>query len=389
MDLERIRSDFPALSNYTWFQNGGVSITPRPVAEEHIRLMRELLERGPMHTIYPEEEYPRRIRTKDRLGEFFNVEGGDLALMRGVSEGFQTILRGRDWKEGDHVLMTAEEEAALFLPTLHLRDLFGVKVDKIPLVNDLQGQVDAVEELITDRTRLIAFSHVITDSGFRLPCKEICHLARERGILTFADMAHSAGLYPMDLYEEGCDFAGLLSYKWMYAPYASGALFVRKERLDDIRVTYAGGRAEAWADWVKDKFKLKSSAERFESGPWSWPLIHAWACSMDYLSGIGLDKIWDRTVLLTSRLKSGLTQIPGVTLFTPEAPELSAAVQSFHVAGWEVDDVKTELQSRWNIELKAFKTTHHGLRASCPFFLLEEEVDRLLEAIRTLAGEKG
>jgi len=65
-------------------------------------------------------------------------------LMRGVSEGFQTILRGLDWKEGDHVLMTAEEEAALFLPTLHLRDLFGVKVDKIPLVNDLQGQVDAV-----------------------------------------------------------------------------------------------------------------------------------------------------------------------------------------------------------------------------------------------------
>ena len=273
MDLELIRSDFPALSNYTWFQNGGVSITPRPVAEEHIRLMRELFERGPMHIIYPEEEYPRRIRTKDRLGEFFNVEGGDLALMRGVSEGFQTILRGLDWKEGDHVLMTAEEEAALFLPTLHLRDLFGVKVDKIPLVNDLQGQVDAVEELITDRTRLIAFSHVITDSGFRLPCKEICHLARERGILTFADMAHSAGLYPMDLYEEGCDFAGLLSYKWMYAPYASGALFVRKERLDDIRVTYAGGRAEAWADWVNDKFELKSSAERFEYGPWSWPLI--------------------------------------------------------------------------------------------------------------------
>jgi selenocysteine lyase/cysteine desulfurase len=100
-----------------------------------------------------------------------------------------------------------------------------------------------------------------------------------------------------------------------------------------------------------------------------------------------LDKIWERTVLLTSRLKSGLTQIPGVTLFTPESPELSAAVQSFHVAGWDVDDVKKELRSRWNIELKAFKTTHHGLRASCPFFLLEEEVDRLLEGVETLAGE--
>jgi selenocysteine lyase/cysteine desulfurase len=192
----------------------------------------------------------------------------------------------------------------------------------------------------------------------------------------------------MDLNEVGCDFAGLLSYKWMYAPYASGALFVRKERLDDIRVTYAGGRAEAWADWVNDTFELKPTAERFEYGPWSWPLIHAWAYSMDYLSEIGLDQIWARTVLLTTRLKSGLKEIPGVTLFTPESPDLSAAVQSFHVAGWEVDDVRKELQSRLNIELKSFKTTHHGLRASCPFFLLEEEIDLLLDGVRTLAAEK-
>ena len=82
-DLKRVRSDFPALENYTWFQNGGVSITPRPVAEFHAGLMDELLQRGPMHIVYPDEEYPRRKRSLDRLAEFFGVSSSPLAVMRG------------------------------------------------------------------------------------------------------------------------------------------------------------------------------------------------------------------------------------------------------------------------------------------------------------------
>src|SRR5262245_46863440 len=100
MDIAKIRADFPALRNYTWFQNGGVSITPLPVANEHARLMRELLERGPMHIVYPEEEYPRRRRSIERLSRFFAAEPGELALMRGVSEAFQTALRGIGWRRG-------------------------------------------------------------------------------------------------------------------------------------------------------------------------------------------------------------------------------------------------------------------------------------------------
>ena len=387
MDIPKVREDFPALKKYVWFQNGGVSITPSPVAEEHIRLMREILERGPMHIVYPDEEYPRRERTMARLAQFFSVDRGELGLMRGVSEGYQTVLRGLDWQRGDRIVTTEEEEAALLMPSLHLRERFGVEVVKAPLVDDLEGQVRAVAERITDRTRLLAFSHVTTDTGFRLPAREICRLARERGVFTFVDMAHSAGLYPIDLKEMGCDFAGLLSYKWMYAPYAAGALFVRSERLHDLQVTYAGGRAEEWLDFKTDRFKLKETAERFQYGPWSWPLAHAWAFSLHYLSGIGLDRIWDRTVALTSRLKAGLRQIPGVTILTPDSPALSAALVTFEMAGQDALALRDALRTRWNIVIKGFDTSRRGIRASVPFFLLEEEIDLLLEALRILAEE--
>lgn len=388
MNIAKARADFPALKNYTWFQNGGVSITPEPIAAEHARLMRELFERGPMHIIYPDEEYPRRQQSKARLAQFFSVEPEELALMRGVSEGFQTVLRGIEWHQGDKIVITADEEASLLLPVLHLRDRFGIEIVKVPLVHDVQGQVDAALALLDERTRLVALSHVGTDLGFRLPVAPICRAARERGIFSFLDLAHSAGLYPMPLRDLECDFAGILSYKWMYSPYAAGLLFARRERLYDIEVTYAGGRGEKWLDFENDQFELFDSAERFQHGPWSWPLVHAWAFATDYLDGIGLQEIWSRTTALATRLKDGLQQIPGTTLYTPQSSELSAALVSFGLQAWSGEELTLELRQRWNIMVKPIPNCEEGLRASITFFLLEEEVDLLLDALSTLAKEK-
>jgi cysteine desulfurase/selenocysteine lyase len=298
------------------------------------------------------------------------------------------VLRGLDWKAGDQIVLTEEEEAALLLPCLHLRDLFGVEVVKATLVDDLEGQVQAVADCMTDRTRLLAFSHVTTDTGFRLPAKEICALAKERGVLSFVDMAHSCGLYPIALKEIGCDFAGILSYKWIYAPYAAGVLYVDAERLDDIRVCYAGGRGQAWLDFKNDQFEMRETAERFQYGPWSWPLVHAWAASLEYLSNIGLDAIWERTTELTDRLKAGIDAIPGGKLLTPRLSSLSAALVSFELDGWAGVDVRDALRERWNIVIKAIPHVGPGLRASVPFFLLEDEIDLLVDKLKVLANKR-
>ncbi len=388
--IEKIRADIPALSQYVWFQNGGVSVTPRAIAAEHARLMEELVARGPMHIVYPDEEYPRRTRSKAALARFFGVAPDRLALMRGVSEAFQTVLRGLEWRQGDQLLITDEEEAALHLPSLHLRDRHGVEVVKVPLLSDPEEQLDAFATRINERTRLVAVSHVTTETGFRLPVEQLCGLARERGVLTFVDLAHSAGLFPIDLAAVGCDFAGILSYKWMYAPYAAGALYVHPDRLEALQVTYAGGRAEAWLRYDTDDYALKEGAERFEYGPWSWPLVHTWAFAADYVTEIGLKSIWARTAQLTDRLKQALDAIPGVTLFTPLEAERSAALAAFSVANWDGEALTRALRERGPkpIIVRPLTIAHNGVRASVPFFLLEEEIDLLAEAIRCLAESR-
>lgn len=388
LDVAAIRAGIPALRNYVWFQNGGVSLTPTPVAEEHARLMRELYERGPMHIVYPDEEYPRRRESIAQLARFFDVAPGVIALMRGVSEAYLTVLRGLDWRHGDELIITSDEESALFLPSLHLRDRHGVVVRKAPLVDGADGQVQAVAALLNERTRLVAISHVTTDLGFRLPVERICAVAREQGALSFIDLAHSAGLFPISLDALGCDFAGVLSYKWMYSPYAAGLLYVRPERLHDLQVTYAGGRAEQALDWNADTYELHDSAERFQFGPWSWPLVHTWAFAANWLTEIGLPEIWERTAAMTTMLKGGLREIPGTTLYTPSSSTLSAALVSFGVEGLSGAELTRELRERWNIIIKPIPNAAEGVRVSVPFFSLEEEIELLVNAVADLTGER-
>ena len=388
VDVGAVRAQFPALSNYVWFQNGGVSITPEPVAREHLRLMEELLARGPMHIIYPEEEYPRRRRTMERLARYFDVDADELAVMRGVSEAFHTVLRGLPWEAGDRIVISDNEEAALLLPSLHLRERLGVEVVKLPLAEDRDELMAAADAALTPKTRLLALSHVTTDFGFRFPSAPLCDLARERGIPSFLDLAHSCGAVPYRLRDLGCDFAGLLSYKWMFSPYAAGALWVRRERLHDIEVTYAGCRAEKWLDFESDTFELPDTAQRFQYGPWSWPLVHAWAAAADWLQEIGPQAVWSRIRELTDRLKAGLAAIDGAELFTPRSADDSAALVSFGLRGWTGEALTAALQERWNLVIKPLPHTVEGLRASVCFFHLEEEIDLLLGALGELAGER-
>lgn len=387
MDIEAIRSEFPALSRYTWFQNGGVSILPRCVTDVHARLMQELLERGPMHIVYPDEEFPRRQATMQRLASFFAVAPGELALMRGVSEAYQTVLRGLDWRPGDEVVISEDEEAAILLPSLHLRDVSGVKVVKLPLRPDPHDQLAAVADCLTDRTRLVALSHVTTDLGWRLPLREICELCRERGVLSFADLAHSAGIFSIDLHELSCDFAGILSYKWMYSPYAAGLLYARDSSQDAIMVRYAGGRSEKSLDFEQDLYELQHDARRFQYGPWSWPLMHAWAAAVDWLDRIGLPQIHARTTALTGRLKQQLQEIPSATMFTPQPAACSAALVSFGLAAWTGNALAETLRDRWKMIVKPLPHTRDGLRISVPFFTTETEIDRLASVLAMLAAE--
>ncbi|HEV8482962.1 MAG TPA: aminotransferase class V-fold PLP-dependent enzyme, partial [Blastocatellia bacterium] len=308
-DLAVHRGDFMAARNCIWFNNGVVCLTPQPVDDEYRARLDETSRRGPLHVSFPEEEYPRRQSSRDRIAEFLGARSRDVAFVRGVSEAYITVLRGIEWGPNDELIISTDEEAALLLPSLHLRDDQNVRVIRLPVDLEPDAFVGEFVARATSRTRLVALSQVTTNLGCRLPVRELCAAARERGVLTFVDTAHSAGLLDVQLEQLGCDFAGALSYKWMYGPYAAGLLWCQPALATRLRLAYAGNRSQEAVDEERMTYSLKRTAQRFEYGPWTWPVIHAWAAATKYVDVIGRRAIWDRTVTLASSLKDELNRI--------------------------------------------------------------------------------
>lgn len=385
--LEDFRRDFPALSGRTWLNNGVVSFTPLPVTRYLASLFEEISQQGPPHVTTPTMERGRRLDSLQTIAGLMGCDPADLALMRGVTEGYLTVLRGIDWRAGDEILISADEEMALQLPAWHLRDSVGVVVRTFPLVDREDGQVAAIETLAGPRTRLLAFSQVTTDLGYRLPVAAICEFARARGILTFVDTAHALGIVPIDIQSSGADFAGAVSYKWTYGPYGAGVLFANRSSVGKIELRYAGNRAELSFNYADESYELPKTASRFQSGPWSWTLVHAWAHAIRYLQGIGLGRIEARTESLASRAKIALVGAPGIQLLTPLNPRFSAALVAIAVTDIGGEALAEVLRERWSIDVRPLLGRKPGIRASISFFNTEDEIDLFVRAVNTVSEE--
>ena len=161
---------------------------------------------------------------------------------------------------------------------------------------------------------------------------------------------------------------------------------MREESQHQLALRYAGGRSERSLDFEHDRYVLQDNARRFQFGPWSWPLVHAWATAADWLEGIGLPAINTRTAALTGWLQNELGEIPSATMFTPLRSQRSAAIVSFGLEGWTGESLSNTLRQRWNIIVKPLPHTREGLRISIPFFILESEIGRLADAVRKLGA---
>ncbi len=344
-----------------------MGLVPRSVQEYHLAQLTEWHEQGPSPIMQPERAAEKARLSRASLAAFLGAAPEELAFLRGVSEAYQTVLRSLAWQPGDRILLSAEEMVSLRFPSQRLRQIAEVVVDRFPLIEDERAQLAEIAARITPSTRLVAFQP--RHDGTRLGeprARAICDLARDRGALSFVDCGHSAGLLPLSLCETGADFAGIINYKWMYSPYAAGALFIRREQLESLARAFGGGRYARDYDFADDRFTLTDSAERYQHGPLSWPLIHSWARAARWLREINPTDIYERTIELTTRLKAGLSQITGVTLHTPIARERSAALVSFELAGWSGPALAAALQKDTaSSPVPSSKST----RASAPAYL--------------------
>ncbi|MGH9651173.1 MAG: aminotransferase class V-fold PLP-dependent enzyme, partial [Terriglobales bacterium] len=277
-----LRKQFLIPEDEVYLNNGTVGSSPRPVLQaifDAYEQTEKMAQAEPED--YPIWGYAAWNDFRDPLAAFVGCSRDEIALVRNATEANNYIANGVEMKAGDEVLMSDQEHPGGEHPWNLKAKRYGIVVKKFTLPKPPKSAAEIlnlINDAITPRTRVIFVSHISTVTGVVLPAKEICALARSKGILSALDGAHAPGMMKLDIHALGCDMYSSSPHKWLQAPKGSGFLYVRDEVIDRLWSTIA---TEGW-----DEPQIR--AERFQRiGSSNVPALHGLRASIQLANDIG------------------------------------------------------------------------------------------------------
>jgi selenocysteine lyase/cysteine desulfurase len=328
------------------------------------------------------QEMQERLQgVRDSVGRFIGARGAEIALTGCTSDGINIVGHGLGLGSGDHVLISSEEHESGIWPWIAMEASRGIALNKFEVAHDPQATLATFTEALNEKTRLVAVSHVTNLAGAVLPVREMCALARDRGIPTLVDGAQSVGQTPIDVGEIGCDFLAGCGHKWLMGPLGTGFVFVRGESLRKLDVSWVGWGADWGHDlFSEEEFILAETAQRFEFGTRAWPVLMALGTAVEFIERLGIEEICERTRDLAARLRDRLGELSNVELVTPDP---QTGIVAFRVKGRDLRETLTRLWQEDRIALRQ-APRYGGIRASVAFCNTEDDVEALVEALNKL-----
>ena len=396
-DVEKIRSDFPILSRevngkpLTYLDNGAsaqkpqvvIDATTRAYAEEYSNVHRGLHYLSNLAT----EKYET---VRGTIARFLNAGHEDHIVMNsGTTEGINTIAYGwamPNLEAGDEIILSVMEHHANIVPWHFLRERQGVVIKWVETAPDGSLDPQSVIDAITPKTKLIAITQCSNVLGTIVDVKSICHAARDRGVATLVDGSQGAVHMPVDVQDIGCDFYAITGHK-LYGPSSSGAIYIRPERMAEMRPFMGGG--DMIKEVSRDRVIYNDAPMKFEAGTPGIVQMIGLGVALDYMMGVGMDKIAAHEADLKSYASERLSGLNWVSV-QGQAPE-KAAIFSFTLEGAaHAHDISTILDKK-GVAVRAGQhcagplMEHLGVAATCRasfgMYNTRAEVDVLVDAI--------
>jgi selenocysteine lyase/cysteine desulfurase len=366
---------------------GGMAPMPASVGAELLRVPQMVVSEGPLRLLGHDEEFLGHEAARATVARFIGAEPDEIAFTTQFSSGVNIVVEGIHWQPGDEIIVTDQEHPALLTPVANLARRRELTIKRLPVSHSVAEMLDHFRELLSDRTRLVAASHVTTDSGDRLPVAEMARLAHQRGALVLFDGAHSVGQFPVDVRALNCDFYAIVGYKWLLGPYPSAALYIRRELLDAIDVTWTGSRATKTSGVTMGIEDLEwiPGARRFEYGGRPFSYDTAMAAGVAYVDQLGVPAVEAHARDLATYLHDGLRQVPGAGVHSPCDPAQATGIATVSLANVDGVTLAAALRERWRIITRpALRGT--AVRVSLAAFIERRDVDLLLEALPAMAA---
>jgi len=389
--MTNFRPDFPLLSRevhgrpLVYLDNAATTQNPRAVLEAMDRLYTTCnanVHRG-IHTL-SQEATALHEAARERVRAFLNARStAEIIFTRGTTESLNLVASSfaeAFLHEGDEVILTVMEHHSDIVPWQLARDRRGFTLRVVPMDDEGRLDLEAYAALLNERTRLVCCCHVSNVLGTVNPVREMARMAHDAGAYFLVDGAQSVPHFPVDVQELDCDFLAFSAHK-LYGPTGVGVLYGKEELLERMPPYQGGGEMIARVTFEKTTFERLPF--KFEAGTPDYVGTHGLAAAIDYVAGIGLDRIAAYEDQLTRHAMARMREIEGMRFFG--TVEGKTSVVSFNVGRIHPMDLGTLLDHLGF----AIRTGHHcaqplmarcgveGMaRVSFALYNTVEEIDR-------------
>ena len=395
-DVERIREDFPILKErvygkpLVYLDNAATSQKPTAVINAVTRYY--LAENSNVHRgihFLSERATQAFEDTRAKVARFLNAsDPREIIFVRGATEGINLIAQsfGRTrLKPGDEIIISAMEHHSNIVPWQVLCEEAGAALRVIPIDDDGELLVDEYGKLLNAKTRLVSLVHVSNALGTINPVKRVVEMAHSQGVPVVIDGAQAAPHMPIDVQELDCDFYVFSSHK-LFGPTGVGVVYGKAHLLEAMPPYQSGGDMILSVTFEKTLYNVIPF--KFEAGTPHIEGVIGLGAAIDYVAGIGLDRIGAHEAELLAHATQAVAAIPGIRIIGTAKEK--ASILSFVLDGVHAHDIGTVLDQ----EGIAIRTGHHcaqpvlqrfgvpaTARASLAFYNTKEEIDALVRAL--------
>jgi len=366
IEKESYRSAFPVTERLIYLNHAAVSPLARPAAEAMQGLAQDALDFGSLHY---DDWLAAQQGLREAAATLVNGTPEEIALVKNTSEGVATVAMGIDWRSGDRIVAFEEEFPANQYPWRRLESK-GVKIEWLS-VRDPLDKIDRVAK----GARLLAISFVQYLTGYRANLQAIGEICRRHNVIYFVDAIQGLGAFPLDVRACSIDALAADGHKWLVGPEGCAVLYISKKLQEQVEpVEFGWTNVASYNDYGVRDMTLRPDAGRYECGTLNTIGCFGLLASIEFLLGIGIERIANAVEGLGDRVASGAIQ-KGYELCDPRTPGTGAGIVS--VRKHEVDSAAVVAGLRESGIMAAARAG--WIRVSPHFYITDEEIDELIE----------
>lgn len=390
--IQQLRDETPGTRHHIHLNNAGAALMPDKVLEaiqEH--LAAEHAHGG----------YEAAASAKKRLQGFYSsvarvigAQPHQIAYAASATDAYSRVLTAIPWQKGDRILTTYDDYVSNQLAFFQLRKRFGVDIHYAGTLPE--GGVDPQsmrKHALTLQPKLIAVTHMPTNSGLIQDVKTIGDFAREHNILYLVDGCQTAGQLEINVEDIGCDFFSATFRKYLRGPRGTGFLYVSDRVLDtDLHPLFIDLHSATWSK--DDDYDIARTARRFELWERPYAMMLGAKAAADYALNIGLPAIEKRVIELAGRLRTALENLDHIHVL--DQGKHRGGIVTLHIPGQDPRRLKVRLnQATINCSLTFFESARLDfkqkgapwvLRLSPHYYNTHDELDQVVEVLQTITS---